>query len=134
MKAVLPAEGDRGPTIERILSMLRLLPKGKAWAIEVDEAKSKRTVDQNALMWSIYREIIEKGGEALKGFTEKELHEHFLAAHFGEEERELFGRKQLVPRFRSSKLSTAEFGRYVDSVIRYMAMRGVVIKMPKDVW
>ena len=134
MKAILPAEGNREPIIERIVSMLRMLSKGKAWSIEVSEQKTTRTVDQNSLLWAIYRDIILKGGEELRGFTEKELHEFFLAEHFGEEERELFGKKVLVPRFRSSKLKTDEFSRYTEHIVRYMAMRGVVIKMPRDVW
>ena len=94
--------------------------------------KSKRTNSQNALLWSLYEDIIGKGGEALAGFTKDELHEFFLIDYFGSETRELFGRKKLKPLRRSSRLTKTEFGDFIEHIVRFMAEQGVVLELPGE--
>lgn len=94
--------------------------------------KSKRSTSQNATLWMIYQQIIDRGGEAMQGFTRDDLHEFFLLEHFGGEAHELFGRKRLKPYRRSSRLTKTEFGELLDHIVRFMAERGVVLDMPED--
>lgn len=96
--------------------------------------RAKRTTTQNALLWSLYENIIELGGEALKGFTKDDLHEYFLIDYFGSETRELFGRKKLRPLKRSSRLTKMEFSDFVEHIVRKMAERGIVLKLPGEQW
>jgi len=94
--------------------------------------KSRRTTDQNALLWSLYEDIIKLGGEALNGFTKDDLHEYFLIDYFGSETRELFGRKKLKPLKRSSRLTKGEFSDFVEHIVRFAAERSIVLKLPGE--
>lgn len=95
--------------------------------------KSRRTNDQNALLWSLYSDIIALGGESLGGFTKDDLHEFFLIDYFGAETKELFGRKKLKPLHRSSRLTKMEFAEFVEHIVRFMAEKGVVLTLPGEV-
>ena len=94
--------------------------------------KSRRSNDQNALLWSLYEDILRLGGEELRGFTKDELHEFFLIDYFGSETKELFGRKKLRPLRRSSRLTKSEFSDYVEHVVRFAAERGIVLELPGE--
>jgi hypothetical protein len=94
--------------------------------------KSRRTNDQNALLWSLYEDILKLGGESLAGFTKDELHEFFLIDYFGSETKELFGRKKLKPLKRSSRLTKMEFSDFVEHIVRFAAERGIVLKLPGE--
>lgn len=98
----------------------------------VSQCLIKRTVSQNSLLWALYGDILKRGGEAMGGWTKDDLHEFFLINHFGSTVRELFGRKRLKPRRRSSKLSKMEFSDFVESIVRFMAEQGVVLDLPGD--
>lgn len=94
--------------------------------------KSRRTNSQNATLWMVYEQILQRGGEAMRGFTKDELHEFFLIDFFGSETKELFGRKRLKPLRRSSRLTKTEFGDFLDHIVRFMAERGVVLSLPGE--
>lgn len=94
--------------------------------------KHRRSSQQNRLLWSLYGDIIERGGEAMAGWKADDLHEFFLIDHFGSETHEMFGRKRLKPLRRSSRLSKVEFGEFVDHIVQFMAERGVVLELPGD--
>lgn len=94
--------------------------------------KSRRTNDQNALLWAVYQQIIDRGGEAMRGWTKEDLHSFFLIDCFGAETLDMFGRKRLKPLQRSSRLTKAEFSDYLDHIIRFMAEHGVVIESPEQ--
>lgn len=94
--------------------------------------KSRRTDSQNATLWMVYQQIIDRGGEAMRGFSKEDLHEFFLIDHFGGETKELFGRKRIKPYKRSSRLTKMEFADYLDHIVRFMAERSVVLDLPGD--
>jgi hypothetical protein len=102
-------------------------------ALEKIVRKSRRSSDQNALLWSLYTDILRLGGEQLAGFTKEELHEFFLIDYFGSETKELFGRKKLKPLRRSSRLTKAEFTDFVDHIVRFAAERGIVLDLPGEI-
>lgn len=94
--------------------------------------KSRRTNPQNALLWSLYGDILRLGGEQLGGWTTAELHDFFLGEHFGWEIREGFGKKKQIPRRRSSRLTKTEFSEYVDAVVQKCAEFGIVLELPGE--
>lgn len=126
----IPAK-DRGPAVERLSLILRSLPDLHAYKVMVSEARPKRSLSQNALLWALYEQIIAKGGEAMQGWEREELHDFFLMNHFGHEVKEMFGKKKMRPLRRSSGLSKQEFTDFVESIVRFMAVRGVVLDMPE---
>lgn len=132
MNFLLPKEMPRTPVIERVTKVLSMLDSTKAWEVRIELHKPKRTTDQNSLLWSIYTDILERGGEAMAGWSKEDLHEFFLIDFFGSETIDVFGKKRLVPLKRSKNLPRADFAKFVDHIVRFMAMRGVVIDMPGD--
>ena len=94
--------------------------------------KSRRSSSQNATLWMVYTQILERGGEELGGFTKDDLHEFFLIDYFGSEVHELFGLKRLKPHKRSSRLSKMEFSDFLDHIVRFVAEKGIVVEMPGE--
>lgn len=131
MNVVLPANPPE-MSVKRLQAFVGALSKEKAWSIEVNEYKPKRSQEQNALLWALYTDIIRLGGEAMQGYTKEDLHEFFLGSHFGFEVKDVFGRKRQVPKNRSSRLNKQEFSDFVESIVRFMAEQGVYLELPGD--
>lgn len=87
-----------------------------------------RSLPQNSLLWAIYDQILTECRE-VDGFTKHDLHDFFLLQHFGEERRCLFGRWCAIPKRRSSRLNKQEFSDFVESILAFMAQRGVTIEI-----
>lgn len=121
---------DRDYSLQRITEHLNGLPLDKLYSVTVSE--STRTNDQNRLIWAMYEQILRLGGEDMAGWSREDLHSFFLQNHFGSEEINVFGKVSHVPLRRSSKLSKKDFSLYVDSVVRFMAEKGVSLQMPGD--
>jgi hypothetical protein len=126
LQKLLPREGK----IDLILSEIMGLASDKSWRIEIKEAKATRSEKQNNTLWWIYETILEVGGETMGGWEKSDLHEFFLCLHFGDEIREVFGKKRRVPRKRSSKLGKIEFAELVEHIYRFMAEQGVALPQP----
>lgn len=94
--------------------------------------RSRRSNDQNALLWALYEDVLRIGGETLGGWSREDLHEWALGEHFGWEEREAFGRKRLKPKRRSSTLTKSEFTDFLDWFVRRMAEFGIVLELPGE--
>lgn len=103
-----------------------------SWEVSIREHKAKRSVDQNALLWALYADVIEKGGEAMAGWEGEDLHELFLGEHYGWVALGGMSRPRLKPIRRSSNMSKAEFSEHVEYIVRYMARHGVVLELPGD--
>lgn len=129
---VLPRALSRVGMIGRIALVLGALAMDRAWRVEIHEHVALRTVSQNRLLWAIYQDILRQGGENMAGWTRDDLHEFFLMNHFGHETKILFGRRRLVPLKRSSRLNKQEFSDFVESILRFMAERGVYIRDPEE--
>lgn len=128
----VPTGQNRETVIERVGRLLQGLPEGKQYQVEVREHRPKRSRSQNALLWSLYTEILSRGGEELGGWSKEDLHEFFLGEHFGWVVHEGFGQRRKKPARRSSALNKQEFADLVDFIVRFMAERGVVLDMPGD--
>lgn len=94
--------------------------------------KSRRSTDQNALLWSLYDDILKKGGETLGGWNKDDLHEYCLGEYFGWTKHEAFGRTRLKPNRRSSRLTKAEFADFVEWIVRKMAGFGILLELPGE--
>jgi len=94
--------------------------------------KSRRSNDQNALLWALYDDILKQGGETLGGWTSADLHEYLLGEHFGWQVHEAFGAKRQKPMRRSSRLTKTEFSDYIAFIVQRMAEHGIVLQLPGD--
>jgi hypothetical protein len=94
--------------------------------------KSKRTPDQNALLWALYEDALRLGGEALGGWTKDDMHEYMLGEYWGWDEQKAFGRTRLKPKKRSSQRTKLEFADFVEFVVRRFAEHGIVLKLPGE--
>jgi hypothetical protein len=111
------------------------LPQGRFIGIGVLEnilRKSRRTNDQNALLWALYDDALRVGGEMLGGWTREDIHEYMLGEWFGWDVHDALGMKRKKPKRRSSRLTKGEFGDFVDFVVRRFAEHGIVLKLPGD--
>ena len=94
--------------------------------------KSKRTPDQNALLWSLYADALAMGGEALGGWVKEDIHEYMLGEYWGWDKCTAFGRTRMKPKKRSSRLTKMEFSDFVEFVVRRFAEHGIVLSLPDD--
>lgn len=130
----LPKLVDRARVIAHIARVLSALPMDCGWTLKVEKMVTRRSHSQNRLLWALYEQIIKVGGEAMQGWEKEDLHEFFLAKHFGSEVRALFDAKKRVALRRSSSLNKQEFADFVDFIVRFMASQGVCLDMPADSW
>lgn len=116
------------PHCERLKQYLDALPKEKTYRVEVAEYRPKRSDEQNRYLWGVcYKTILEKGGEALAGWRDEDLHEHFLSGFFGVETLEFNGRQYERPLRRSSRLNKQEFSDFVAYIQQKAAELGIYI-------
>ncbi len=94
--------------------------------------KSRRTNNQNALLWALYEDALRIGGETLGGWSRDDLHEFALGSYFGWEQHDALGMKRLKPKRRSSRLTKVEFADFVDNFVRQMAEHGIVLHLPGE--
>lgn len=94
--------------------------------------KSRRTNDQNALLWVLYQDALKLGGEALGGWTKDDIHEYMLGEYHGWEIHEALGRKRQKPKARSSRMTKLEFSDFVEFVVRRFAEHGIVLELPDE--
>jgi hypothetical protein len=109
---------------ERVQKIIAALSKEKAWTIEIDEYKPKRSDQQNRYLWGVcYAELM----KVLPGWQAEDIHEYMLGEHFGWETIEGMGRKRLRPLRRSSALNKQEFSDFVAFIQRKAAEHGCYI-------
>ena len=94
--------------------------------------KSRRTTDQNSLLWALYDDAIKQGGEALGGWSRDDVHEFMLGEYHGWEKCTAFGRTRLKPKKRSSRLTKTEFSAFVEFVVQKFAEHSVVLELPGE--
>lgn len=94
--------------------------------------KSRRSNDQNSLLWALYADALEQGGETLGGWTAADLHEWLLGTHFGWERYDALGMVRQRPKRRSSRLTKMEFSALVETLVRELAEHGIVLELPGE--
>jgi NinB protein len=128
----LPIE-NRDAALLRIERHLLSLPRTSPFVVMVTEKKPNRTLAQNALMWSLYDDILRMGGEMLGGWTAEELHRFCLGEHYGWQKVTAMGMSRMRPLRTSSRMSKTEFSDHIEWIARYMAEKGIVVSLPGDV-
>ncbi len=126
----LPKDTPRESQVARITRFISGLARGKAWSVEVKEARPKRSDQQNRYLWGVAYPAILKH---LPGWTADDLHEYCLCECFGWEMLEGFGKRRLRPLKRSSKLTTTEFQDFVSHIQVSMAEKGIWVPDPDEV-
>lgn len=94
--------------------------------------QSRRSNDQNALLWALYDDVLKQGGETLAGWSKEDLHDFALGSYFGWDRYEAFGMKKVKPKQRSSRLAKSEFANFVEAFVMQMAQHGIMLKLPGD--
>jgi hypothetical protein len=128
---ILPAK-ERTDAIGKLMRHLYQLPPERKWRVEV-RPYARRSNDQNALLWALYTEVLQRGGETLAGWTKEDLHEWALGEHFGWQELAGLGKRRVKPLRRSSTLSPAEFAEFVEWFVRRMADFGIELELPGEI-
>lgn len=129
---VLPPEpSDREKIAANLHAFVMKALPGKRLKVTVEEAKKRRSDDQNRYLWGCVYPTILKSGQ-LEGWTAEDLHEFFLGEVFGWETVTGFGRKRMRPIRRSSGLSTTEFSDFVSRIQQRMAEVGVYVPDPNE--
>jgi hypothetical protein len=100
--------------------------------VTVEPYKPKRSLSQNSLLWHLYGQILDRGGEGMRGYTKDELHEVFLEHFMGFEKYTLLGIEKTRALGRSSDMSKTTFADFVDHIVRFMAGQGVILDLPEQ--
>lgn len=95
--------------------------------------KSRRSGEQNRLLWALYSDALQQGGETLGGWTSEDIHEFMLGEYYGWQVHEALGRKRMKPVKRSSRLTKSEFSDFLEFVVRKFAEHGIVLELPGEV-
>lgn len=130
----LPRGMRRDGIIRRATMILSSLPEDQDYEVSITRKKRPRSLSQNRLLWALYQQIIERGGEAMRGWERDDLHTFFLGNFHGWEKVSMFGATRMRPMGRSHNLSKQDFSDFVDSIVRFMAERGVVLDLPESEW
>ena len=110
---------------EKILENLIAFIRGNGFTLDVEvrEHKKTRTKKQNSLYWSLIG-IIAKD----KGYDSEDLHLALKIKFLGTTEKQIAGQTYIIPNS-TTKLTTTQFGEYVDRVYALGAELGV--KLPQ---
>ena len=123
-------EKDRASAIESIVDCLHSLDPKRFWLIEVKEYKRPRTDLQNRALWGVAYKTLQEA----TGNDPEDLHQYFLGERYGWDTIVVLGRKRLVPKKRSSKLSTSEFADFYNFIQQRSAQAGYYIPDPDPNW
>jgi len=91
------------------------------------EKLSRRSNDQNSLMWSIVSQIADAAG-----VDKNDLHAHLLVIRYGWQQTEWAG-QVIQRRPKSSKFSAEQMSDFIHWLLEFAADKGVKITMP-DYW
>lgn len=108
--------------------------KTKALHVEIKEWGGKRSDEQNKALWGVAYETILSQGMREKGWDKDDLHEFFLGEFHGWEAVQGFGKAQMRPIKRSSKLSMKDFAEFYSFVQRKAAEFGIDVPDPDPKW
>lgn len=104
---------------------LNALPLDKAWRLEVDEYKPRRSDQQNRYLWGVVYSTIVK---QFDGWRLDDVHEYMLGEHFGWEE---LAEGYKRPVRRSSRLNKQEFSDYIAFIQQRASEHGIYIPDPE---
>lgn len=113
------------PAKANCLSHIVHLPDTKAWDVKIEEHKSSRSIQQNKMYWSWLKII---GDEV--GMDKDEMHRMFAIRLLGPELFYVDG-KPYEGAKSTTKLSTKEFGEYLDQIHATAMGMGLTLPTPE---
>lgn len=137
---LLPKLISREGAIDRLLNVIMSLPMDKAWRVTVEEAKSARSLAQNAYLNGVCYKLL---GDAI-GYERDEVSEYCCGLYFGWRDKRVPKKPscpsglESVPirttttdaQGRRSVLGKLEFAEYVAFLQRFAASKGIIIPDP----
>ncbi len=103
----------------------------KAWVVTVEPHKQRRSLSQNALMWSWLNEVAAHVHEAT-GQDSDAIHEFFKGQFLPRRIIELGGTIENAPGS-TKKLNKAEMSAYMDKIYAWVTTEvGVLLRVPED--
>lgn len=132
---------DRMRDVARIVQELEVLPLDKLWRVEIAQAKSERSMQQNRYLWSVPYKMLSDA----TGYEAEDLHAFLLGKHFGTKLKRVPKSKHNpqvlieVPirttttdaNGRRSVLGRTEFADYVEFIKRFASEKcGLVVPDP----
>ena len=126
---ILPPEvADRERVADNLRAFVMAALPGKRLKVTVEEAKKRRSDDQNRALWGVaYKTLSDATGN-----DPEDLHTFFLGEHFGWEVVTVMGEKKRRPMRRSSGLSTVEFAEFYNFIQRRAAEAGYYVPDPGE--
>ena len=111
-----------------LLAFLDRLPAAIRWKVTVTRYAKRRSDQQNRYLWGVaYKALQDATGQPAEDW-----HDYMLGEFYGWEKYELFGKQKIRPLRRSSKLTTTEFGEFVDFIQMRAAENGIYIADPGE--
>lgn len=129
---ILLAKGPRDRALAHLANVAKALPQDKAWRIVIEPYTAGRSLSQNRTLWWLLQQFIDRGGEALRGYSREELHEVLLEQFSGFEKYTLLGVEKTRPLERSSTMNKQTFSDYIEHVVRVAAGMGIVLELPNE--
>jgi len=108
------------------ISYIAEMPINKAQSVEIKQYRKNRSKSQNRTLWMWYNTI----GEHI-GMTPDDLHELLKVRILGTVEKEVDGKTLVYPRS-TTKLTTKEFGEFLDGVQMLAVELNCVLPIPDD--
>lgn len=136
---ILPKEKSREDAMNRLLDALMHLDVRKAWRVTWEVARDSRSDKQNAALWGCAYKFLEKE----TGNDPDDMHAYFCGEFFGWVEKNVFGRKKLVPKRSTTKdekrnrdvISTLQFMEFYEFIQRRVAITvGLNVPDPDPNW
>lgn len=114
--------------------------KGLDVVVKIDRPKKTRSLQANAYLWAVVypdvldglRELAVAAGEKCPFKDVDELHEAMKYMVLGVEVVEVPGVGTLERPSTTTTLTTGEFARYVDTIIRWAGERGIPVRQPGE--
>lgn len=118
LRFMVTAHADREPVIDYLLAR----PIDRGYLIEVTPKGARRSGEQNARLWAVYRRIIPQLGVA--GVEPEDLHEAMCQLFIEPEVIEIAG--LTIERRHTSGMTAEAFSAFMDKVCAWAAEQGAI--------
>ena len=114
----------------RVLKLVMSLDLTKPWQVTVEPHRKRRSLSQNALLWKWHGEVVKAVGEHT-GMDAEDIHEFFKHKFLTPRMIEING--ESVPRYTTTKLTTAEMSAYMDRIYAFCTSElGLLLPLPDE--